>query len=78
MSVFADGSTVWQPTGRDSVWIGQAVGATGDGEPCHVVTLLELQVGLIRRETNWSAPSFLRPESRADHSELEEWRQPQT
>lgn len=64
----------WQLTGRDDVWIGQAVGTTVDGEPCHVVTVIELQAGLVRRETNWFAPSFPRPESRAELSELAEWR----
>ncbi len=74
LPVFTPANAGWQLTGRDDVWIGQAVGAAVDGEPCHVVTVIELQAGLVRRETNWFAPSFPRPESRAELSDLAEWR----
>ncbi len=72
--VFSARNAVWQLTGRDDVWIAQGIGTTVDGEPCHLVTVMELRAGLVHRQTNWFAPSFPRPESRAELSELAEWR----
>ena len=62
--VLTPGNTVLKVVGSGDVWWGEWRMTYPDGHPYHVVDLIELRDGLVRRETVYWAPPFEAPDWR--------------